>query len=119
MLFPFHLLRQFSPAYRTSFDWLFHTDVSHIVARFIFYGVLTWLASAVFSNKKPLVSCFILIIGALSIAVAQEVMQLFTGQGPVGWDDVFDTIVDVSGAAIGIFIFRWRWNKKNTDHLTN
>jgi len=52
--------------------------------------------------------CFF-VLGFLSIAVAQEVMQLLAGQGPAGWDDIFDTLVDISGAVIGISVFRWKW----------
>jgi VanZ family protein len=105
MLFPFYLMRRFSPAYRTSFDWLFHTDISHIIARFIFYGVLTWLASSVLSKKKSLISPFIVILYAFVIAILQESVQLLTGQGPVDWGDGLDVLIDMSGAAIGLFVF--------------
>jgi len=115
ILFPFYLIRQFSPAYRTGFDWLFHSYLSHVVARFIFYGILAWLASSVFSNRKPLISCFIVILGVLSIAVIQESIQLLSGQGPAGLDDLFDILVDMSGAVISVFVFRWRWDRKNPE----
>jgi hypothetical protein len=106
ILFPFYLLRRFSPAFRTEFDWLFHSDISHIVARIIFYGILALLASSVFSNKKRLISPFVVILCILAIAMLQEVIQLLTGQGPLDWDDGFDVLIDMSGAAIGLFIFR-------------
>jgi len=112
VLFPFYLMRRFSPAYRTSFDWLFHTDISHIIARFIFYGVLAWLASSVFSNKNKLISPFIVILCVLGIAVMQESIQLLTGQGPLGWDDGFDVLIDMSGAVLGLFVFYLMWRGK-------
>lgn len=114
ILFPFYLMRQFSPAYRTSFDWLFHTDISHIVARFIFYGVLAWLASSVLSKKERLISPFVVILYVFGIALLQESIQLLAGQGPVGWDDGFDVLVDISGAAIGLFVFRLMRRGKTT-----
>jgi VanZ family protein len=106
ILFPFYLLRRFSPAFKTEFDWLFHSDISHIVARIIFYGILSLLASSVFSNKKRLISLFIVFLLALGIALSQETIQLLTGQGPLGWDDGFDVLVDMTGAIVGLFIFR-------------
>ncbi len=115
MLFPFYLIRQFSPAYRTGFDWLFHTDISHIAARFILYGVLAWLASSVFSNKQKLISPIIVVLIALGISILQESIQLISGQGPIGWDDGFDILVDMSGAVIGVFVFRWQKQKFTTE----
>jgi len=115
MFFPFYLIRQFSPAYRTGFDWLFHSDLSHIVARFIFYGILTWLASVVFTNRKPPISCFLVILGVLIIAAMQESIQLLTGQGPAGFDDLFDILIDMSGAVIGVLVFRWQKQKFTTE----
>jgi VanZ family protein len=106
ILFPFYLMRRFSPTYRTGFDWLFHTDISHMVARFIFYSILVWLASSVFSSKKNLISPFVVILFVLGIAILQEFVQLIAGQGPVGWDDGLDVLIDMSGAAIGLFVFR-------------
>jgi VanZ family protein len=106
MLFPFYLMRQFSPAYRTSFDWLFHTDISHMIARIIFYGVLAWLASSVFSNRKKRISPFVVFLFVLGIALLQESIQLLTGQGPLGWDDGIDVIIDMSGATVGLIVFR-------------
>jgi hypothetical protein len=111
MLCPFYLICQMLPAYKKVFDWLFRTDVSHIIMRFIFYGVLGWLVLSVFSDRKSPIPWFIFILGFLSIAVAQEVMQLLTGQGPAGLDDIFDTLVDLSGALIGISIFKWKWGR--------
>jgi hypothetical protein len=105
MLFPFYLMRRFSPAYRTSFDWLFHTDISHIIARFVFYGVLAWLASSVLSRKNKLVSPFVVILYAFGIAILQEFIQLLTGAGPVGWDDGFDVLLDMSGATVVLIVF--------------
>ncbi len=116
MLFPFYLIRQFSPAYRTGFDWLFHTDISHIAARFILYGVLAWLVSSVSSNKKRLIFPVIVILYLLGIALLQEIMQILTGQGPAGLDDGFDILVDMSGAVIGLFFFRWQKQKFTTDN---
>lgn len=119
ILFPFYLFRQFSPAYRTGFDWLFHTGISHMVARLIFYGMLAWLIFSVFSNKRRLYHPIIVVLVVLVIAIMQESIQLISGQGPLGLDDIFDIVVDLSGALIGLFAFRWRWNKKNKDQLTN
>jgi hypothetical protein len=113
MLFPFYLMRRFSPAYRTSFDWLFHTDISHIIARFIFYGLLAWLASCVFSNKKKIIFPFAVFLFVLGIAILQESIQLLTGEGPVGWDDGFDVLIDVSGATVGLVVFRLKRYKNN------
>jgi hypothetical protein len=90
------------------FGWLFGADVSHIIGRFILYGVLTWLILSVFSDRNPPISWFIMILGVLIIAVAQEVIQSLTGLGPAGWDDIIDILVDISGAIIGISVFRWK-----------
>jgi len=115
MLCPFYLVCQMLPAYKMLFGCLFRTDMSHIIMRFILYGVLAWLVLSVFSDRKPPISWFIVILSVLSIAVTQEVMQLLTGQGPAGWDDVFDVLVDMSGAVIGISVFRWRWGREKQD----
>jgi len=111
MLCPSYLICRVLPAYQMVFGWLFRTDMSHIIVRFILYGVLAWLVLSVFSDRKPPNSWFIMILGVLSIAVIQEVTQLLTGQGPAGWDDVFDILVDMSGAVIGIIVFRWKWGR--------
>jgi len=111
ILCPPYLICQRLPACKMVFGWLFGADVSHIIARFILYGVLACLILSVFSEGNPPISWFIMILGVLSLAVIQEVIQLLTGQGPVGWDDIFDILVDISGAIIGIGVFGWKWGR--------
>ncbi|MBN1694360.1 hypothetical protein JW879_03045 [candidate division WOR-3 bacterium] len=115
MLCPFYLIYQMVPAYKMVFDRLFRTDISHIIMRFILYGVLAWLVLSVFSDRKSPLPWFIFILAFLSLAVAQEVMQLLTGQGPAGWDDFFDILIDMSGAVIGVFFFCWKRSKRRPE----
>jgi len=111
ILFPFYFIRRFSLVYKTGFDWLFKSDVTHVVMHIFLYAVLAWLISLVFSNRKKLVSPFLVISVALCISVIQESIQLITIKSPAGIDDVFDVLVDLSGAAIGIIVFRWQRRK--------
>ncbi len=74
---------------------------------------------SLFSNKRRLNHPVIVALGVLGIAIMQEVVQLIAGQGPVGLDDFFDVLVDMTGTAIGIIVFRRNWRKKDPSKLTN
>ena len=108
ILFPYYFMRRFSLAYQTGFDRVFKSDVTHGVMHIFLYAVLAWLISLVFSNKNKLISPFIVVSVSLCISVFQEAIQLITIKSPAGIDDIFDILVDLSGTAIGIIIFRWQ-----------
>ena len=75
------------------------------------YAVFAWLLSSVFSNKQKKISPLVVVLVALVISMLQELIQLITIKSPAGWDDIIDILVDISGAIIGISVFRWRWGK--------
>ncbi|MEJ2355400.1 MAG: VanZ family protein [candidate division WOR-3 bacterium] len=115
ILFPYYFIHLFSLVYKTRFDWFFKSDVIHIIMHIFLYAVLAWLIAVVFSNKKILILSVIGILIALGVSILQEFIQLITLKSPVGLDDVLDTFVDVSGAVIGIIVFRWQWSRKEQD----
>jgi len=108
-------MRQFSTVYKTRFDRAFRTDLSHVIMHIILYAILAWLISSVFSNRRKLVSPIKVGLIALGISLLQETIQLVSIKCPVGWDDLFDILVDISGALIGIFVFRWQKQKFTTE----
>jgi len=111
ILFPYYFMRRFSFAYQIGFDLVFKSDVTHVVMHIFLYAVLAWLVSLVFSKKNKLISPFIVVSVSLCISVLQEAIQLITIKSPAGIDDIFDILVDLSGAAIGIIVFRWQRRK--------
>lgn len=119
ILFPFYFMRRFSHLYKQGFDWAFKLNITHVLMHIFLYAMLAVLISVVFSNKKKLISTIRVVLIVLCVSVLQETIQLVSIKYPVGWDDVLDVLVDLSGGLIGVFTFRWRWNKKNKDRLTN
>lgn len=119
ILFPFYFMRRFSHLYKQGFDWAFKLNITHVLMHIFLYAMLAWLISVVFSNKEKLMSPVKLVLIVLCVSILQETIQLVSIKYPVGWDDIFDVLVDLSGGLIGVFVFRWRWNKKNKDQLTN
>lgn len=115
ILFPFFYFRRFSRVYKTCFNWAFKSDITHVVMHLLLYSVLAWLISIVFSNKKRRISPLKVILIVLGISILQEAIQLALINCPAGWDDIFDILVDISGAVIGIFVFRWRWVREKGD----
>ena len=115
ILFPFFYIRRFSRVYKTWFNWAFKSDITHIVMHFLLYAVLAWLISIVFSNEKKRISPAKVIFIVLGVAILQEAIQLALTNCPVKWDELFDILVDVSGAVIGLFVFRWRWGREKRD----
>ena len=115
ILFPFYFMRRFSLAYKTGFDWAFKSGVTHVLMHIFLYAVLAWLISLIFYNKNKSISFFIVVLVALCISVLQETIQLITIKSPAGIDDIFDILVDVSGAAIGVIVFRWQRIRKERD----
>jgi hypothetical protein len=109
ILFPFYFIRKFSHLYRTGFDWAFKAGITHVVMHIFLYAVLAWLISSVFSNKQKTISPIVVVLIALSVSVLQESIQLISIKSPAGCDDIIDTLVDISGAFIGIGVFRWKW----------
>ncbi len=99
-------MRKFSHLYKTGFDWAFKSGIIHVVMHIFLYAVLAWLISLVFSNKNKLISPIIVVSVALGISILQEAIQLISIKSPAGLDDIFDTFVDMSGALIGVFVFR-------------
>ena len=111
ILFPFYFMRRFSLTYKQGFDWAFRSGITHILMHLFLYAVLAGLVSLVFSSKKKQISPIKIILIVLGVSVLQETIQLVSIRYPVGWDDVFDVLVDLSGGLIGLFIFRWRKGK--------
>jgi hypothetical protein len=112
ILFPFYFMHRFSLIYKTRFDWAFKSGLPHSIMHIFLYAVLAWLISSVFSIKKRLISTVIVILVVVAVSILQELIQFITLNSPVGLDDVFDVFVDVSGAVIGIIVFRWKWSGK-------
>lgn len=117
ILFPFYFMRRFLTLYRTGFDRALRTDLSHIIMHIILYAVLAWLISSVFSNRDKLVAPIKVMLIALAISMLQEAIQLISIQYSIGWDDVVDIFVDLSGVAIGVIVFRFRWRKNTLDKI--
>jgi len=114
ILFPFYFMRSFSLTYKTGFDWAFKSGIIHVLMHIFLYAVLAWLISVILSNKKELISPVKVILIVIGVSVLQETIQLVSIKCPVGWDDIFDILVDISGALIGVFVFRWqRRNQPN------
>jgi VanZ family protein len=109
-------MRKFSLPYRTGFDWAFKSNVTHVLMHVFLYAVLAWLISLVFSNKQNPISPITVVLVALGISILQESIQLLSIKCPVGGDDIFDVLVDISGALIGVFVFRWRKNILTQSH---
>jgi VanZ family protein len=112
-------MRRFSLSYKTGFDWVFKSEVTHVVMHILLYAGLAWLISIVFSNKKKRISPVKVVLIVFCVSILQEAIQLVSIKCLVGWDDILDILIDLSGALIGVFIFRWRQNKRNKDQLTD
>lgn len=112
ILFPFYFMRKFSHLYKTGFDWAFKSGVTHVLMHVFLYAVLAFLISLVFSNKRKTIPPIMVVLVALGISILQESIQLVSIKSPAGWDDVFDTLVDMIGAVIGISFFRWKWSRE-------
>lgn len=115
ILFPFFYMRRFSRVYKTWFNWAFKSDITHIVMHLLLYAVLAWLISIVFSNEKKRISPVKVIFIVLGVAILQEAIQLALVNCPLRWDEFFDILVDVCGAVISVFVFRWRWGREKRD----
>jgi len=108
-------MREFSHFYKTGFDWAFKSVITHVLMHVFLYAVLAWLMSVVFSNKKKRISPVKVVLIVLVVSIMQEAIQLVSIRCPVGWDDIFDILVDVIGALIGVFVFRWQKRKFNPE----
>jgi hypothetical protein len=108
ILFPFFFMRRFSHLYKTGFDWAFQSNIAHVVMHVFLYAVFAWLVLSVFFYKNKIITPFIVVLMVLFISMLQESIQLVSIKSPVGWDDAIDILVDVSGAIIGISVFRWK-----------
>ena len=113
ILFPFYFMRRFSHLYKTGFDWAFKSNITHVLMHVFLYAILALLISIAFSNNKKLISPVKVILIVLGISVLQETIQLVSIKYPVGWDDIFDIFVDVSGGFIGVGVFRWKRFREN------
>ncbi len=116
ILFPFYFIRRFSHLYKQGFDWAFKSNIIHVLMHIFLYAMLAILISVVFSNKKKLISPVKVVLIVLCVSVLQETIQLLSIKCPVGWDDIFDIFVDVSGGLIGVFVFRWQKNILTQSH---
>jgi VanZ family protein len=101
-------MRRFSHLYKTGFDWAFKSNITHILMHVFLYAMLAWLVSLVFSHDKKIISPVKVLLIVLGVSVLQETIQLASIKYPVGWDDIFDVLVDLSGGLIGVLIFRWK-----------
>jgi hypothetical protein len=108
ILFSYYFMRRFSLIYKTGFDWAFEFNMTHVIMHISLYAVLALLILSVFSNKKKIISPVVVILIASGISILQGSIQLMTIKSPVGLDDVLDTLVDMSGAVIGIIAFSWK-----------
>lgn len=106
ILFPFYFMHRFSIIYRTGFDWTFKSGITHFLMHIFLYAVLAWLISLVFLDRKKKIPQVKVILIVLGISVLQETIQLVSIKYPVGLDDIFDVLVDLSGGLIGVFLFR-------------
>ena len=118
ILFPFYFVRKFSYLYKQGFDWAFKSNVIHILMHIFLYAILAWLISLVFSDERKQISPIKVILIVLGVSVLQEMIQLVSIKCPVGWDDIFDIFVDISGGLIGVFLFRLKKRRHLNTRIT-
>ena len=107
ILAPLYTFSRVYPSSRTAFDRVFQTQSSHVLMHTFLYAVLAYLVASVFfrsvSSAKQLF-IFVVITAAL-VAVLQEVIQMKSEDIGLGFDEIFDFFVDLSGALIGTGLY--------------
>ena len=73
------------------------------------YCVLAWLGSSLLSKKHRPAPAIAVLIPVFAIALLQESIQFLCEGMPIGRDEIFDIIVDLNGALLGVAMFRWTW----------
>jgi VanZ family protein len=103
ILFPFESLRQFSASYRRAFDFVFGHESAHIVMHGFLFAVLA-------GGLRRRLGVRPAILVALVVGCLQEMIQALTGRGYDVRDGLFDVVVDVTGAGIGVTAV-WLWSR--------
>lgn len=109
ILFPLVSLRRFSDSYRTAFDAVFHTDISHILMHTFLYAVLAWiLASLLRKAHWSFGGMLVRVLPLIAVVAAlQEAIQMICAHVVLGSDEIFDFCVDLNGGLLGLVLFTW------------
>ena len=107
ILFPMYSVTRVDPACRGAFDWVFHTEASHVIMHTFLYGMLATLLYAVMPKRigasaLPLAAS--VMAGIIAVAMLQEAIQMVCTRSPLGPDEFFDLFVDINGAILGLML---------------
>lgn len=116
ILLPLASFRRFSPSYRAAFDWVFHTEASHVLMHTFLYAVLACLFAWLFcqSIRSPGRLVAIVLFAVAVVAALQETIQMIAEHVPLSSDELFDFFVDLNGGALGLLLFVKRFRRIHT-----
>ena len=121
MLAPVYAFSRVSPpSFRTAFDRVFQTQVSHVLMHGLLYAVLAYILASLFfrsaSSAKHLIILLLMMVAV--VAALQETIQMISGGITFGGDEIFDFFVDLSGGVIGIWL-HFRFRRASTKSITD
>lgn len=98
IIFPFGWLAQIWPTFGLTFNWLFHSELTHIIAHGLLFAGVGWAALTI--APKPFGHWLRYLLFILSLAIIQESLQYATFKHSFHVNSLFDLAVDMVGAGI-------------------
>ena len=107
ILIPINWIGQIVDTLRQGFHVANQSELAHVVVHMIMFGGSVFLILYIF--KLPLNRRTAVFLGGLLLALAmgQELLQLQVKQRGFGWPETFDLFVDLAGAILGWFAYRY------------
>lgn len=103
ILFPMAWASRSHSAWNVWFNRIFAPTWVHVAMHAALYAVLALGLGWVFGKRLHRAWLWVIL---LIVAFAQEGLQLWGAARMPGWGEVFDLLVDVGGAAIGLLVWR-------------
>ena len=107
ILIPITWIEQIVETMRLGYHVANQSELAHVVVHLIMFGGSVFLILHIF--KLPLNRRTTVFLGGLLLALAmgQELLQLQVKQRAYGWPETFDLFVDLAGAILGWFAYRY------------
>lgn len=116
-VFPFGWLETQWPAFGTIMYYIFDAEVAHVIGHFVLMGAVGTAVLLIFplAHHRPAVYFAIM----LGFGLAQEILQLWSyKKRPFAGTELFDIVVDLTGAAIVFALFRIVAARREKAHET-
>ncbi|TAK14338.1 MAG: hypothetical protein EPO32_01935 [Anaerolineae bacterium] len=111
-IFPYTWLRRESSRFRLLVDTFFGAEWVHVVGHLLLYATLACLIWWALRRRPGWLGSAATLAFAFPVGFMQEGLQSFFRRGAFGGPELFDVLVDLTGALIGLVLARLLFSER-------